>query len=86
MAWEPENTLANFSPFQSTEFLGPHPRILAINWLYVWLAHRLGKSVCPLDPWPEQRLGWYLQLGVDALLTNDPAKTLAALAEARIAL
>jgi hypothetical protein len=59
---------------------------LVINRLYVWLAHLLGKSVCPLDPWPEQRLGWYLQLGVDALLTNDPAKTLAALAEARIAL
>lgn len=74
-------TLSSYSPFQPYELLGPHPRILVLNRLYVWLAHRLGKSVCPLDPWPETRLGFYLGLGVDALLSNDTAATVAALGE-----
>jgi glycerophosphoryl diester phosphodiesterase len=84
-AWLPTGliTLHNYSPFQPYELLGPHPKILYLNRLYVWLAHRLGKSVCPLDPWPEQRLAWYLRIGVDALLSNDPAGTIAALDEAQ---
>jgi glycerophosphoryl diester phosphodiesterase len=84
-AWLPTGliTLRNYSPFQPYELLGPHPKILYLNRLYVWLAHRLGKSVCPLDPRPEERLGWYLRMGVDAVLSNDPAATVAALEEAR---
>jgi glycerophosphoryl diester phosphodiesterase len=72
-------TLSNYSPLQPYDLLGPHPRILYLNRLYLWMAHRLGKSVCPLDPWPEERLEWYLRVGVDALLTNDTAATVAAL-------
>jgi glycerophosphoryl diester phosphodiesterase len=76
-------TLHNYSPIRPFQLLGPHPRILALNRLYVWVAHRLGKLVCPLDPWPEERLEWYLRLGVDALLSNDPAATVMALTEIR---
>jgi hypothetical protein len=35
--------------------------------------------VCPLDPTPEERLAWYLRMGVDAVLTDDPARTRKAL-------
>jgi glycerophosphoryl diester phosphodiesterase len=84
-AWLPTGliTMGNYSPCQPYELLGPHPKILYLNRLYIWLAHRLGKSVCPLDPWPDGRLAWYLRMGVDALLSNDPAATIAALEEAR---
>lgn len=74
-------TLRNYSPLLPYQLLGPHPKILYLNRLYVWLAHRLGKSVCPLDPRPEPRLGWYLGLGVDAVLSNDTAATVAALGD-----
>ena len=39
--------------------------------------------VCPLDPEPEERLPSYLRMGVDAVLTHDPAKTSKALAALR---
>jgi hypothetical protein len=43
------------------------------------VARAHGLWVCPLDPGPEERLDWYLALGVDAVLTHDPVKTRAAL-------
>ena len=55
--------------------------ILYMNPLYVWLCHRRGQFFCPLDPTPEPRLRYYRRLGVDFVLSNDPAKTRAALAK-----
>lgn len=75
-------TLWNTLPTGKAELLGPVWPLLYINPLYVWWAHRLGKIVCPLDPTPEPRLPYYRRLGVDALLTNHPAKTLDAMAQA----
>jgi glycerophosphoryl diester phosphodiesterase len=53
---------------------------IKVNPLYTWIARLQGLWVCPLDPTPEERLPWYLKLGVDAVLTDDPARTREALA------
>jgi len=60
-------------------FLGPAPTILSLNPWYVKAAQGRGQLVCPLDPRPEPRLRRYLRMGCDALLTNDPRKTIGAL-------
>ena len=74
-------TLKNPSPNQPTEMLGPFWPLLLLNPFYIKKAHQLGKLVAPLDPTPESRLGLYQWLGVDILLTDNPAKTLTALEE-----
>lgn len=76
-------TLWNALPTGNAELLGPIWPLLYLNPLYVWWAHRLDKIVCPLDPTPEPRMRYYLRLGVDALLTNNPAATLDAIAQAQ---
>ena len=72
-------TLTNPLPGHPVEFLGPLWPLLLLNPFYATLARREGKVICPLDPRPEPRLGLYLKLGLDAVMTNDPATTLAAL-------
>lgn len=52
---------------------------LFLNPLYVWLCHRRGQFFAPLDPKPEPRLRYYVWLGVDFVLTDNPAKTIAKL-------
>jgi glycerophosphoryl diester phosphodiesterase len=61
------------------EILGPFFPLVYLNPFYVKLAQRQGKIVCPLDPWPDSRLGYYRFLGVDAVVSNDPGKTRQAL-------
>ncbi|MDM8521383.1 glycerophosphodiester phosphodiesterase family protein [Anaerolineales bacterium HSG6] len=68
-------TLKNGSPNHPVTFVGPFWPVLLMNPLYVRLAHRLGKLVCPLDPWPEKRLGLYRRLQVDMIMTDNPKKT-----------
>ncbi|MCB0083463.1 MAG: hypothetical protein KDE47_21125, partial [Caldilineaceae bacterium] len=75
-------TLWNPIPTGKAELLGPVWPLLYANPWYVAWAHHLNKVVCPLDPKPEPRIGYYLKLGVDALLTDDPAKTLDAIKQA----
>ena len=70
-------------PRTGVEMLGPLWILLCINPLYVWQAHRSGQLVCPLDPTPEARLGIYLRLGVDAVLSDNPAATCLALNHVR---
>lgn len=76
-------TLWNPLPTGKAQLLGPVWPLLYANPWYVQWAHRLHKIVCPLDPKPEPRLAYYLKLGVDALLTDDPATTLDAIKQAR---
>ncbi len=76
-------TLWNPLPMGRAELLGPVWPLLYLNPLYVWWAHRLDKVICPLDPTPEPRIRYYLRLGVDAVLTNNPALTLDAIAQAQ---
>jgi glycerophosphoryl diester phosphodiesterase len=72
-------TLYDLLPARAGEFVGPLWPIMFLNPLYVWLAHRRDQLVCPLDPTPEPRLWYYRLMGCDAVLTNNPAKTLRAL-------
>lgn len=69
-------TLSNILPTHPVELLGPFWPLLIVNPFYVAWAHRLGKFVGPLDPNPEARLGLYLKLGVDIILTDNPGLTL----------
>lgn len=71
-------------PTQDVDVLGPFWPLLFVNPGYVAWAHRRGKWVCPLDPAPHKRLRWYLRLGVDAILTNDPAGTGALIGRLRL--
>lgn len=74
-------TLNNPLPQTDVPLLGPFWPLLFLNPLYVWWAHRCGCIVAPLDPTPEPRLGYYLWLGVDAVLADYPARVLKVLAE-----
>jgi glycerophosphoryl diester phosphodiesterase len=69
-------SLHSLLPPWGVEFVGPHWPLLVLNPFYVRQAHRRGQHVCPLDPRPDMKLRYYLWLGVDALLTNDPKATL----------
>lgn len=63
------------------DLLGPWWPLLRINPRYVVNAHRHGQRVCPLDPHlhhPHHLRRW-LALDVDAVLTNDPRRTRAAI-------
>lgn len=72
-----------FNPFPSSDYplLGVWFPMLFLNPLYVWLCHRRGQVFAPLDPTPEPRLAYYLRIGVDFLLTDNPALTIARLKE-----
>lgn len=72
-------TMADPLPLGEAGLLGPFWPLLVLNPLYVGWAHARGRLVCPLDPAPEPRLWLYRLLGCDAVLSDDPAKTLAAL-------
>ena len=72
-------TLSRLWPATGCELLGPFWPLLLLNPFYAALAHRRGQIVCPLDPLPDRRLGLYHRLGCDAVLSDDPAATRAAL-------
>lgn len=71
--------IAMRDPFgaHDVDLLGPWWPLLRLNPRYVAAAHRRGQRVCPLDPHvhhPDHLRRW-LDLDVDALLTNDPRRT-----------
>lgn len=70
-------------PLQRVDVFGPIWPLLLLNPGYVAWVHRRGKWICPLDEHPHKRLRWYLRMGVDAILTNDPAATRALIAQLR---
>lgn len=72
-------TLKKPWPRAGVEMLGPYWILLLVNPFYVQRAHKNGQLVCPLDPTPEARLGFYLRLGVDVVLSDNPAVTCLAL-------
>lgn len=72
-------TLSRAWPTRGVQLLGPIWPLLLLNPLYPWLAHRRGQLVAPLDPTPDRRLWLYKLLRCDAILSDDPASTLAAL-------
>jgi len=72
-------TLTNPWPSAKYPMVGPWWPLLYANPVYVSISHRRGQFCCPLDPTPEPRLSYYLRLGVDAVLSDDPELTLKAL-------
>jgi glycerophosphoryl diester phosphodiesterase len=66
-------------PIGGLQLIGPLWLLLLLNPLYVWLAHRSGQLIAPLDHIPDSRLGLYQLLGCDAILTDNPASTCRAL-------
>jgi glycerophosphoryl diester phosphodiesterase len=77
--WIGEISEANPNPTFEGNGIGTSPQAMRANPRYMEIARGHDLWVCPLDPGPEERLEWYLALGVDAVLTHDPAKTRAAL-------
>lgn len=75
-------TLWNPVPLKGIRLLGPLWPLLYLNPAYVAWAHAMDAIVAPLDPNPTPRLNYYLKLGVDALLADQPAQVIAALAGA----
>jgi glycerophosphoryl diester phosphodiesterase len=72
-------TLTRPVPHPDVNLMGPLWPLLLLNPLYVKMAHRRGQGICPLDPKPDSRLWLYRALRCDAVLTNNPAKTVRAL-------
>jgi glycerophosphoryl diester phosphodiesterase len=68
-------TITRAWPLAGVQLLGPFWPLLLVNPLYVWIAHRRGQIVCPLDPTPDGRLGWYRALRCDVVLTDNPEAT-----------
>lgn len=66
---------------RDVDLLGPWWPLLRLNPYYVASAHRYGQRVCPLDPQLHRgdHLQRWLALDVDAVLTNDPRRTRAAI-------
>ncbi len=81
--WVGEIAEFNPQPTFDGNGIGTSPQAMAANPHYMDMARERGLWVCPLDPEPEERLGWYLQLGVDALLSHHPAQTRQVLAQLR---
>jgi glycerophosphoryl diester phosphodiesterase len=81
--WIGEISEANANPTFEGDGIGTTPQAMAANPKYMEIARAHGLWVCPLDPAPEERLPWYLSLGVDAVLTHEPAKTREALEQIR---
>ena len=77
-----------FWPRKGTEMVGPVWPLLFLNIIlnpfYIWIIHKRGQVICPLDPTPEKwkKLWLYKFLRCDAVLTNEPAKTLQKLGRA----
>jgi glycerophosphoryl diester phosphodiesterase len=72
-------TLTRPAPHPDVNLMGPLWPLLLLNPFYVKMAHRRGQAICPLDPKPDPRLWLYRALRCDAVLTNNPAKTVRAL-------
>jgi glycerophosphoryl diester phosphodiesterase len=72
-------SLLHFLPNKPVELIGALWPVFFLNLWYVHTAQKKGMFVCPLDPTPEPRLKFYLDQNVDAVLSDNPAKTRSAL-------
>jgi glycerophosphoryl diester phosphodiesterase len=69
-------TIKNPWPKRGAQLLGPLWPLMYLNPAYVAFAHRMGSIVAPLDPTPVPRLRYYMALQVDAVLADEPGRTL----------
>jgi len=68
-------SMTRLIPNLPVDLIGSFWPVFYINPWYVKMAHNRGLLTCPLDPTPDKRLPYYLWLGVDAVLSDDPGKT-----------
>jgi glycerophosphoryl diester phosphodiesterase len=73
--------LALTNPWPSARYpmVAPLWPLLYLNPFYVAISHRRGQICGLLDPRPEPRISFYLRLGIDILLSDDPLATIQAL-------
>jgi len=76
-------SIFNLIPSPKYPLIGVWYPNLFLNPFYVWMCHRRGQFFAPLDPTPEPRLRYYVWLGCDFVLTDNPAKTIAKLKRIR---
>jgi glycerophosphoryl diester phosphodiesterase len=69
-------SLTNPWPPRGFQLCGPFWPLTFINPFYALIAHARRQWTCPLDPTPDGRLRWYALLGFDAILSDNPAKTI----------
>ena len=72
-------TMTRIVPDKEVDLIGAFWPVMMINPWYTRTAHARGMLVCPLDPTPDARLRRYLRMGVDAVLSDNPGQTRAAL-------
>lgn len=68
-------SMSRLLPDKDVDMIGVFWPLMFINPFYARQAHARGMFVCPLDPAPEPRLAYYLRMGCDAILSDDPRKT-----------
>lgn len=68
-------SMTRIIPDKPVDLIGSFWPAYYINPFYTRMAHQRGILTCPLDPTPDSRLPYYLRLGVDAILSDDPGKT-----------
>jgi len=68
-------SMTRLIPNVPVDLIGSFWPVFYINPFYVKMAHKRGLFTCPLDPTPDTRLQYYLKLGVDAVLSDDPGTT-----------
>ena len=68
-------SMSRILPDKPVDLIGAFWPVFYINPWYMRMAHRRGMLACPLDPTPDSRLKYYLRLGVDAVLSDNPGKT-----------
>jgi glycerophosphoryl diester phosphodiesterase len=79
--WIGEVSMFSPNPTFRGNGVGTTYRAMKSNPRYMKTARQHNLWVCPLDPMPEEHLEWYLEIDVDALLTDHPDVTHAALAK-----
>ncbi len=68
-------TVVRPCPCSTFKLQGPLWPLILLNPFYVMWAHARNQLVCPLDPTPDRLLRFYLWMGCDAILSNDPGVT-----------
>lgn len=79
--WIGEVSMFNPNPTFEGNGVGTTCEAMRSNPDYMKIVRQHNLWVCPLDPAPEDRLAWYVEIGVDAVLTDHPDVTRAALAK-----
>ncbi len=76
-------SMSNPWPPRGFQLCGPIWPLTILNPFYALIAHARNQAACPLDPVPDRRLWWYVLLRFDAILTDNPGKTVPLLTKYR---